>query len=299
MTRYPLDASTHLKWRPATYYAGSALFALAFAVYGSFLHDSVVTVWAISLAALVVGAALNVLMPAQLRLPFIVAFLLVGGGVNAREGDFVLPGLWIIFLGLGVILTQEPLRRRARARRDALAEGAPPAQRDPRKLIDMGNMMVWVDGRWMYEAVDPTREQVLDTVRALNGGDLSSIVLFHGSASLSVGGNSAGPLAVVHIPDRNRGHTFALVDADAAASGREAYTDPGKIKIGPRITVEIAGEKTEIHPGLVTDDLDAVVRAVNHFLTTGQRLPEATWYEGTRNSPVSRPGVWTVFDTRA
>ena len=296
VTRYPLDASTHLKWRPASYYVVSALFALAFGVLGSFLHDSVMEVWATAAVAVMVGALLNLLVPGQLRLPFVVVFLLVGGGVNARGGDYVLPGLWIIFLGAGVILTQEPLRRRARAKRDTLAEGAPPARRDPRKHFDMGNMMIWVDGSWMYEAVDPSKALVLSTVRRLDGDHLSSIVVFNGIASLSIGGDARGEMAVVHIPDRNRFDAYALVSDEAAAQGPEAYTDPSKMKVGPRTTVRIAREDAQLHTGWVITDLAQVERAAAHFVDTADREPSATWHADTRTNRIDRPAAWTVFD---
>ena len=248
----------------------------------------------LAVGSFAVGLVGVMLLPAAFQLPFIALFLLAGSGGASQEDAYAVPAV-ITFASLGAIIGSNLRRARIRRRRIEAAQGAPPAGLDPTTDVDMGRLALWDDFEYQYERVDYDADFAVSLVRELDGHARSGVTFFHGKAQLDVGGDAAGDMVVLGLREREATRWQALVDADAAQRGPEAYTPASSWTRGEVTHVPVTHMPMEVHPAHVIRDLDVVEQVVRHFAARGELDPSRTWYQETWMKPIKRP--WTLTST--
>lgn len=232
----------------------------------------------------------SVVLPWWLRCLF-VAVSVIGLAVStdwSNEPSMACFGSFASGIVTGVVVLGWLLQRRAWRRRMASAEGAPPADLDPRGGSDVGILATWSDEAYDYEAVDPNIDVVLGAIRALDGATRSVVSIYRGRGRLDVGGD-AGSAMIVQQSDNRRRWNQVVNSMLPPLSSKEDARKASKTRI------TYAGQSMELPDQRLTDLASAEI-AARTWLLNGERDKSLSWWEGTLRHGPGRPPALKEID---
>lgn len=261
------------RFNPVYAFAIALMFGL-FVVLPLVQDGDPTTVLAIAATGLLVSLA-TVVLSGRIRLAAAGALALVGAGFAVQfggQGAYAL--IWFAMVAAGQIMIGGIQAHRQRSARIASAVGAPAIDRNPQLGKDVGVLALWGDQHHEYEAADPSADLVVSELRNLDGDRRTWLSVFHGKGRLDVGGDASSQMVVVAAEDRANWHVLRSGDETATGS--------------PPVPIAFEFERLDF-PADHAVSAGQAEHAVRHWIATGTRDPDQSWWADSTGNPAPRP----------
>jgi len=132
----------------------------------------------------------------------------------------------------------------------------------------------WFIGGKAFVEEEPTVDQAINKIKALNGEARTHVVLRHAGSRLDICGSAGGAMAVFHSPD--------TLDDEAWSMATSPESTSDEVKVVMRDAVCFVEKRRTVC-------VEDAVKAAQYFLAAGKKNPALTWWTGSGVLSVKPP----------